>query len=283
MRKLPLILGIVAIAIGAIFIGYSFESSPTAIPPSGSSLVVTPNVIGSGTMTLAWSGANSGTEIGIYSCGTTTCAFTGGTSSPTGCHGLPCTATGAGPAAYASGASGSIQTSVQGGNDYEIVQAVPASSSVAASVSLVGVTIAIVIGIVLIAVGAFLLVLARRAPKMRPVDMAEPIPNVAPPGEMIYSAPAPAPATVTSAPPHMPESFAEVPGEGSSARRYFVQPTVPSEDEGGPPARPPELQPAASQVRQRPALICPKCGTANDPWLTNCRRCQRSLRTTGTS
>lgn len=32
---------------------------------------------------------------------------------------------------------------------------------------------------------------------------------------------------------------------------------------------------------QRPSLICPKCGTANEPWLTNCRKCKRALVTTG--
>jgi uncharacterized membrane protein/ribosomal protein L40E len=31
----------------------------------------------------------------------------------------------------------------------------------------------------------------------------------------------------------------------------------------------------------RPPRICPSCGTSNDVWLTNCRKCHRPLGTTG--
>lgn len=283
MRKLPLILGIVAIGIGVIFVVFSLESTATTIPPPGSALSLSPNVVGSGSFTLTWSGAPSGTQVAFYHCGSSACAFTG---SPTGCGGFPCTASG-GPASTGKGASGSITSTVQSG-DYYAVAEIGASSGVSATYSLVGLTFAILIGIVLMAVGAFLLFLARRAPKMQPAGMAEPLPNVSPPNEMIYGgAPPTAPPTVTAtAVPGqsaMPESFDEVPSDGSTARRYFVQPTVPSEEEGGPPAAKAPAPTASTPVRQRPPLICPKCGTANDPWLTNCRRCQRSLRTTGTA
>lgn len=41
-------------------------------------------------------------------------------------------------------------------------------------------------------------------------------------------------------------------------------------------------RPQAAQVGgARQPLICPNCGAANDPWLTNCKTCQRPLMTTG--
>lgn len=32
-----------------------------------------------------------------------------------------------------------------------------------------------------------------------------------------------------------------------------------------------------SQPQGAAPLICPNCGAPNDPWLTHCRQCQRSL------
>lgn len=45
---------------------------------------------------------------------------------------------------------------------------------------------------------------------------------------------------------------------------------------------PPPAQPTAAPVAgQRPPITCSYCGTVNEPWLTNCRKCKRPLTTTG--
>ena len=89
-------------------------------------------------------------------------------------------------------------------------------------------------------------------------------------GVTIVEAPPPEPILPPSPPP-APVPEPEIP----SAPRYYSDPNAPAAPAARSAPRPPG--------EGRPALVCSHCGTANEPWLNNCRKCKRALLSTGTA
>jgi len=100
------------------------------------------------------------------------------------------------------------------------------------------------------------------APPAGPTEEEEEEPE-APEGSVIVEPP-PREEVMAAAPPPPPVKAPE---------RFFTDPDA---EPAPPPAAP---APGAG----RPPLICAKCGTANEPWLTTCRKCKRALLSTGSS
>ena len=56
---------------------------------------------------------------------------------------------------------------------------------------------------------------------------------------------------------------------------------APADDDVTVVAPPPSQAAVAPVAGQRANLTCSHCGTVNEPWLTNCRKCKRPLTSTG--
>jgi hypothetical protein len=263
MRVGPLVAGVIALLFGVLLIALTFLSSSLTIPASGSFVPVTPHTLAGGNLNVAWSGAPSSTTIAVYHCGAV-CAFT----SQTGCGGMPCTAAG-GPAVTGQGSSGSLSLSVTSGSSYAIL-AQGTSQPVSATTTLTGLSIIMLLGVILAVLGIVLLVLARGGGTKGPApigaaDDAEEESLAEEEDDGIrWEAPV-APAPVVAAPPPMP-----------APRRAYVAPPPPPREE-------PEEEEAApaAPFKARPTIICAKCGTPNEPWITQCRKCKRPLTSTG--
>jgi hypothetical protein len=263
MRIGPLVAGVAALIVAALLLVLALLGTSATVPQAGSYLEVSPHLIGSGTMTVSWSGATSTTQVGIYNCGSSACSFT----SPSGCNGLPCTAAG-GPVASGTGGSGSLHTQVQSGTNYAVVQSGTAQP-LSTSTSLLGLTYVLLIGIIILILGGLLLGLSRGRSAPRPAR-------------------APKPRAVRAPEPEMEPEEAEtgyVDEEGPSEmatpaprRTYVAPPPTPEELEEPPEPEPPAPMP--SPTAQRAPIQCAKCGRLNEPWLTNCRYCRRPLTST---
>lgn len=221
MRRGLLIIGILVLVVGLVLVVLPFLSSTTEAVPPGYVYKFTPTFLGSGTVTVSWSGEPATTQVELYSCADAACGS--GNAIATG-----------------QGSSGSISASLQGGQSYGIQTSGSAGASVALTLKAVGLSPLVLVGVVLLVIGAIVAVLAfrRRAP--------------AAPG-----AAAPAPAETAAEPEAATAAPAETPAASASA-----------------PA------PAAAPGT-RPPLQCSYCGTLNEVWLTNCRKCKRPLKTTG--
>jgi hypothetical protein len=261
MRAGPLVAGVIALLFGVLLIAVTFLSSSVTVPASGGFVPVTPHTLVGGSLSVAWSGAPSSTTIAVYHCGSV-CAFT----SQTGCSGMPCTAAG-GPAATGQGSSGSLSVSVTSGSSYAIL-AQGTAQPVSATTTVTGLTLLMLLGVILALLGIVLLVLARGGAAKAPLGASEEADEESPEEEddgIRWEAPVAPPPVVVAAPPPQP-----------APRRAYVAPPPPPREE-------PEEEEAApaAPFKARPTIICAKCGTPNEPWITQCRKCKRPLSSTG--
>ena len=261
MRRGLFIAGLVVLVLGVLLLagGYYLVTAPTSVsitPCNGSGScsegTLTTTGVGTASFSVSWSGASASTVVYL----TTTPIASSSCGSP------------AGVVAHGSGASGSFSASMSSGTSYYLFVCSP-SSLVTLTYSVVGISYLMIIGIVLAVVGALLAVLGYRAkarvPSAAPEEeapMEEAPPYVVPEPITATSAPEPTrePIGVRATPPeparYMPASAPE-PGRASDA--------------------------PASDTQGRPMKVCAKCGTVNEPWITNCRKCKRPLGSTGTS
>ena len=142
MRKGLFVAGLVVLILGGILIGVTFvvNSSQNTIPnPStGQALEFSPNFIGSGTVSLSWSQATSQFRFSVYQCQSSACSSPRSTS----------------PLANGAGASGTVSFTASGGQYYIIV---PQANTNAVPVTIQlsgGLTPLLLIGIVVLAIGA---------------------------------------------------------------------------------------------------------------------------------
>jgi uncharacterized membrane protein len=166
MRRALVVIGIVLLLLGVVaaVVPMVVPSSFT-IPQYPSALTQSPNLVGSGTLNVRWSGANAQTVVTIYQCGSS------------GCDTL------VSQLGNGTGASGSISVPVSGGGLYAITED-GSSVPVAATASIVGITTLVLIGIVLALIGVVLAVVGwrttarpRAAPTPYRVDRVKPAPG----------------------------------------------------------------------------------------------------------
>jgi hypothetical protein len=238
-----LLLGVLVVAIS--YAGLSTTSGRVPEESSGSQAEYGPNILGSGTFTVSWSGAPSATALVLYSCPDATCSDG------------PYQITQLTLVAQASGSSGSLSANVQGGHDYLLIET-GSSSGLSVTEAQSGLTWLGVIGTVLAVLGVVLVVLPARARAAAPEEEHGPEVEetvLAPPPR---EAPVELPTPVYRPPPSAANTAPEVPmsslGSGPS----------PSTVMGGAGAG-------------RAPIKCGSCGTMNEPWLTNCRYCKRTL------
>lgn len=262
MRKGLFIAGIVVLVIGVLCLvgGYLVVSAPSSVTISCGSAGCSPvgtlstNGVSGATLSVSWSGADPSTAVYFTTVGNAapTC------SSPTGVVG------------HGSGASGSFSASMTSGTNYYLYACGPASSAVTLSYTAVGLSYLMLIGIVLLVIGAIITVLGFRAKARAPAP--------APPEEEVGAAePAPyavpEPITSTSAPEPTREPIGVRATPPEPVRFMPASAPEPSSNASSPPA----------PGQERPMKVCAKCGTVNEPWITNCRKCKRPLGSTATS
>ncbi len=191
MASIRRILGIVVLVIGVLILALSytvFDQYSETIPntsASGSILVLTPQILGGGTVKLSWSGASSNTSVTVFGCTDSTCSSLSSTT----------------PVAKGTGGSGSLSFSVSGYSAYAVAETGnPGSLSATAAVE--GLSVLGVIGIVLAIVGAILVAIPvrARAPVMEDDSTAAPPEDEEGAEETVVAA-APAPAAAASAAP----------------------------------------------------------------------------------
>jgi hypothetical protein len=233
MRKGLLIVGVVLLILGVLAAGLTYQqTSSVAVPVSPSAAGATLNTVIDGTMTVSWTGGTANENFSVYDCPNADCQSAGS------------------PIAVGHGASGSLSFAVASGGTYAF--SVSNGPGVSATVQTDGFVILTLLGIVLAAVGSFLLVvgiLAKPRVRAAPVEVAPAAPAEAPP------------------------SFA-----GETAGQTWV--AGPSGPETIMKAR--VEAPQAAQGSQQ-YIKCASCGTMNEPWLHNCRWCQRALESTASS
>ncbi|HEV8050447.1 MAG TPA: hypothetical protein VGP88_07620 [Thermoplasmata archaeon] len=224
MRKGLVVIGVILLIVGLLAAGLTFQQTSSAtIPQTPSAEVATLGSVTAGSMMVTWSGGTSASVIDVYSgsgCGSGT------------------------PVASGTGSSGSFTFSVSSGATYSLCTT--AGPTVSATLQIDGFVPLTFIGIVLAAIGAFLLVVG---------IMAKPRTRAAP-AEVGPASPPAAPARSSA-----PMSNAATEGD----QGYIMQ-----------------AAPSAPEVAQgnRPMIKCASCGTLNQPWLHNCRQCQRALTST---
>jgi hypothetical protein len=224
MRKGLLVTGIILLLIGLISIAYPMvvgTSSSVEAYPNLSQAV--PPLVGSGTFTLHWSGGTADTHVVLFQCVDSSCSTIGPIL------------------ANQSGASGTLSATLRAGDYYALFE-YGTPFSVPATATDMGITPLVLVGIVLVVVGAILALLAfvGRGRRVEQVAPAEPV-----------------------MPAESPPSAAPAPEEDAGTVQQADAPAAP------PPAG------------RRANLKCAHCGAWNEPWLTNCRKCQRTLTSTG--
>lgn len=254
MRQSIFIAGIVVIVVGVLLVGASFTLNTQATtvpdPRTGEFLTFSATVLFSGTVTLAWSGADQSFRFTINQCADAACS--------------PGAAVASG-----GGASGSVSFTVTGGVTY-VVEALGNTLAVPVTLTFSGLTPLLLIGIVVAIAGAGVAFLGYvKKPKPRPA----PRPVAARPTERFP----PLARQEESGTTHVaPTPSAAAPSPEPSGPVFF-QPTGPEELYG---ANAPAAAPAPA-AGERPWTKCGKCGTMNEPWLHNCRFCKRPLESTG--
>ena len=251
MRRGMFIAGLVVLVLGILLVvvGLVVQSgSQTQYVPGGSALSLTPNSVGSASLSLSWSGGSSSTEIYVAT-GTLAC--------PPG-----------GVVAQGQGASGSISATLSSGTTYYVLACTSsgAGASVDVSYTTSSFSILMLIGVIIAVLGAVVAVLGvRLKPRVRPVVSVsrEPVSEVP-----AYTMPTPiGPDSQYSQP---------VPPVG-------VRPETPPPPARFMPASEPvpnsQTSPPPGGVREN--VVCASCGTVNEPWITNCRKCRRPLSHTG--
>lgn len=233
MRKGLVIVGAVLLIIGVLAAGLTFQqTSSVTVPAAPDAVSATLNTVIDGTMTVSWSGGTANTTFNVYNCPGGNCQNAGK------------------PFAVGHGATGSLSFSIASGGTYGF--SVANSAAVSANVQTDGFVILTIIGIVLAALGSFLLVIGIVAkPRVR-----------ASPAEVAPAAPADAPPSIA----------------GETAGQTWV--AGPSGPETIMQARVEPTQPAQGSQAY---IKCASCGTMNEPWLHNCRWCKRALESTAST
>ncbi|HUI38164.1 MAG TPA: hypothetical protein VLY85_00875 [Thermoplasmata archaeon] len=160
MRRGLVVAGAVVAVVGLLLVVASVAingASTSQTIPAGSALTLTPNGVGSIGLSGSWSGGTSDTKVYLVT-GTPACP------SPTGV------------VASGSGASGSFSATLQSGTQYSVFACTPDGyQAVSFSYTSSGITYLVVIGIVVLVVGAILAVVGVRAkPKAAPVPETPP-------------------------------------------------------------------------------------------------------------
>ena len=250
-------IGVIVLGILIIVLALVAGTISTTIPvQAAGQLTFSPNMIGSGTVTLSWSGASSAFRLQVYQCTDSSCTHWQSA-----------------PLANGAGSSGSVSFGANGG-DYYVVVAQGNANAIPASLLVSGLTLLVLVGIILAIVGGVVGFLGfRMKPKPRPVAAAAP-----------------------EAPKHVPFStrpFTDVqegvasdwtPEHSERVRHDQPEPTgpvffKPVHEEGEIYQAKPEA--AAPQAGARPSVTCSYCGTVNESWILNCRTCRRPLSSTG--
>lgn len=251
MASLRRILGLVVLVLGVLVVALPYagvNAMAETVPSvsSGSVAEVSPAIYGGGTLTVSWSGAPSSTEVTLYSCpGDPSC------SSITSSSQLQAIAS-------ATGSSGSISSSVSGGQTYVLTES-GTSGSLSVTATVYGFGLVGVLGAVIAVIGVVLVVLPVRRPAAAPAAEAPAAGEPSEAGEesIVMAAPTPVVDT-TPAPRPLPMPEAE-----EATMAPMPSPAVPAGGSG------------------RAPIKCSKCGTMNEPWITNCRYCRRPLSSTG--
>lgn len=266
MRRGILIVGIVLAILGVLLVGLGFlvpgaSGSPQTqtLAPYPTDLCITPSGIGSSTLTVSWTGGSANSQVVL-----------------TPATDASCQTVSQGALAKGTGPSGSLSASVSPGTAYAVyVQG--ASTPVTVTYSMSGITYLMLIGIALLVVGIVVAILGARA-RPRTVEMAAAEPEEPAAPAAPYARPAPITADTA-----MPAPVA--------ARSAAPVAAAVAEDEE-PPARVPRFMPASGDQpvaaapagsSVRPPRTCAKCGTVNESWITNCRKCKRPLASTATA
>ncbi|MCI4340480.1 MAG: hypothetical protein L3J73_04360 [Thermoplasmata archaeon] len=222
MRKGLFVTGIILLLIGLVSIAYPmFIGSSVSIVAFPDAVAPAPPLLGSGTFTVHWTGATDGTHVVLYECATSDCSVRGATL------------------ADVSGASGSLSVTLVSGHSYALYENGTAVS-IPATVTIMGITTLILIGIVLLVIGLVVVVLSFRGRGARGAS--------APPSD-----------GSAAEGPVAPERPTDTAAQSAGGRI-----------EAGP-------QPVAGSRANR---VCASCGTSNEPWITNCRKCKRPLAST---
>lgn len=269
MASLRRSLGIVVVVLGLLLVALPFTGLIAQVQnapemSSGFAAPFTPAIFGGGTLKVSWTGAGPNTVVTVYDCpGDTSCGSAHDFGSLT-------------TVASGNGASGSLSASVTGGTTYLIAeQGTTGGLNVSMTVS--GLTILTIIAVAVVVVGLVLVALPVRKPSLTPEEeeqaAATAAANAAAPEEVVLAAPSSGPAptmTPTRAAPLIPRAPEAAPSEESNMYQS-------GEDE------PETVASSATPTggSRRPNIKCPNCGTMNEPWITNCRWCKRTLTSTG--
>ena len=264
MAAVRRMLGVVVLILGVLLIALPFTGVLTGstVAPSASQGLAnafTPSIYGSGTVKFSWSGAGPNTTVTLFSCpGDPSCGLTKAFTSLS-------------KVASGNGESGSFSASVTGGTTYLVTQnGTTGNLSVVYAVS--GFSLDSILGIVIVVVGIVLVALPgprRTAAEEAAARAAESQDDEPGPDEVTLEAPAskgapvmgPAPTAVSSA--AMVEAEPEPETEPDADTGAVASTSVPAGGSG------------------KKAIKCSNCGTMNEPWITNCRWCKRTLTTTG--
>jgi hypothetical protein len=228
MRKGLFVIGLVLLIIGVAAAGLTFQQSTSvSVPQAPNASVVTLGSVTAGTMKVSWTGGAASTYVNVSECSDSSClSFSNLVGS-------------------GQGGSGSFSFSVAGGATYAIYAN---TGGVSATVQIDGFVPLTFIGVVLAAIGAFLLVVGILArPKVRAAP-SEVAPPMAPTGLMGNPQEAPAPSAAPA-------------GDQGHIMQAPVQ----------------AAQPTAAPGQM---VKCASCGTLNEMWLHNCRWCKRPLTST---
>jgi hypothetical protein len=238
-----LILGVVVVAVS--FSGFNDTNATIPAQATNSEAEYPPNILSSGTFTVSWSGAPSATSVSIYSCPDATCS-----------NG-PYLITQLSLLSQGSGGSGSLSATVQPGHDYVLIENGSADGLVVTETQ-TGLTWLGVIGLVLAILGVVLVALPTREVEKKP----EPEPEDDVP-ETVLAPPPKVEMVETPTPVYRP------PAASAGAPEVSVS-------EFGTGAAPSKVMGGATGGARAP-IKCASCGTLNEPWLTNCRWCKRTL------
>jgi hypothetical protein len=287
MRRGLFIVGIVLLVVGAILFGWAFftfaSDSSQTVPNIQSQSIETltpPPGFGTYTFSASWSGAPASTSVYVVPCSTSDCS----------------TVAIGGAIASGSGSSGSLSATMSPGTTYAIFAAQSSGPATPVTVTyhFSGFTDLMLIGVIVLVLGVVIAVIgARLSPRVVPVPVATTteeettsapaapyaIPAKITPSSATNSAPstpaarpATPPARAPTPPVPAPASLAdEEPEVGTTPR--FMPASSASDGTASP----------TSRTGSRPDRTCTFCGTVNEPWITNCRKCKRPLASTGTS
>ncbi|HEV2449886.1 MAG TPA: hypothetical protein VGU43_05720 [Thermoplasmata archaeon] len=224
----------------------------TTIPQWTNYETISINTIGSGSLSVSWSGGSTNTQVYLAQC----------TNGP--CSTYSALATG-------HGSSGSISSSISSGS-YRLWENFT-TNGVSGTYTVSGITLLEVIGFLVIAIGAVLIAVgALLKAKPRLVYQEPEQEDLFKVGSSIPGAEAASAVTPTKpAGPTRPAAPAvEYRPERPEPPRFMKasEPYTPS-------------APSPNAQGDRPMRICSNCGTSNEPWITNCRNCKRPLSQTG--